>query len=146
MSLLDDEFENSNLDVGSLLEGPDMEEPIEEISLPNLQASYRLWKWAASSGAAKKSEWPEWERNGGNYPQIRQDCFFCDVYRCRNCILDHAAREVMEDDGWSCYCLNGRYEAWRSADTAESRHSAAQAIVDLHVRAQEIWQERKKLR
>ena len=53
-----------------------------------LELSYALWAWLAETGAEWKSEWPEWEWNGGMIPWVMSGCFLCEqTFTCEKCLL-----------------------------------------------------------
>lgn len=46
----------------------------------NAKAAHRrLWLWLADNPGRHKSDWPEWQANGGRIPRVYQNCFACAV-------------------------------------------------------------------
>jgi hypothetical protein len=100
-----------------------------------------LWGWAAETGG-RKEDWPEWEYNGGEQPEIMSDCFCCEYVQCfgdnlcESCPIkwtdpEHAL-EIIEDDLCPCQeAYDSPFRAWEAAEDIEQRKRLAAIIRDM---------------
>jgi hypothetical protein len=95
---------------------------------------WELWNWLSQNPGYEKSEWPQWNRNGGSITDSPTSCFACEAARtatvhsnefliclhCPLCIFDAVTHE----------CLNGLYRLWQAA-SGFTRSQLAKTIRDL---------------
>lgn len=70
-----------------------------------VELSIELWEWLAGTGEEEKDVWPEWEENGGKYPEVQCHCFLCEYNdqqggdmpdNCQYCPYDRSRGLCME--------------------------------------------------
>lgn len=90
--------------------------------------SIDLWTWLEKTGDQHKSNWPEWERNGGTYPEISADCFLCE-YDERQ---DEASCEACPYyQGYnSCLDLDSPFYLWGKAHSISTRKEYASLFLE----------------
>lgn len=96
-----------------------------------IKLTLELWQWLYDNPDKGKSDWPEWEYNGGQYECLPTDCFCCEwVFRvtkttCSACPLSPLW-------GISCTDLSegNVYRLWGKATTQKDKKKYAKQIVD----------------
>ena len=71
-----------------------------------------LWEWLAEDPKnRRKSGWPKWERNGGDIPEVLNDCFLCEhsAQECENCPGKWGNYSLMHGFDGDIPCIEGEY-------------------------------------
>lgn len=98
----------------------------------------RLWDWLVQNPMKEKWDWSNWEKNGGDIPKCKNDCFLCGYVinqpggadddgnpDCELCPLDWPKGScVFWDDG-------GLFNKWAYAKTPKTKKKYAILIRDL---------------
>lgn len=88
-----------------------------------VELSIKLWTWCAETGK-DKDEWPEWERNSGQYPEVQSDCFLCE-YAEHGCV----ACSYFTQYG-ACINAGTSYDKWDHARIEIARRNFAQQFLN----------------
>lgn len=90
----------------------------------NKELHRALWTWLAKTGK-DKSEWPEWEFNGGAIEWTYNNCFACDecYMKCDNCPIDWGK--------WCCEEIGTPFRKWESGKTLFTKKKYAAVIAKL---------------
>lgn len=87
----------------------------------------RLWTWLHFNPEKHKNDWPEWEYNGGDVPEVFGDCFACEYsIDCTDCPL------VWEDGNEHFNCA--LFFKWDESEDTEIRREIALRIANLPIR------------
>ena len=89
------------------------------------------WDWHYHNPSKNKEDYPRWERNGGDIPEIKFDCFLCEYaythgLGCDDCLV------VWPGD--TCTWRKGLYNKWRYAKSNSTKKKYAKMIRDLPAR------------
>jgi hypothetical protein len=110
-----------------------------------VDAHRKLWGWLAEHPLDLKRDWPGWERNGGEYRNVKNRCFACEFtvlmpssfLDCKNCLF------VWPDEEYGIYgCQreeDGLFDLWEIAfedDNLSEMVEFAKQIRDLPVRSE----------
>ena len=93
-----------------------------------------LWDWLYHHPSKIKEDWPRWEKNGGDIPYTKNDCFLCDYLNkvirqsCFRypCILDWGQQ--------CCFDAGAYYTIWDASISPKTRKKYARMIRDLKER------------
>ncbi len=90
-----------------------------------------LWRWCGETGKPKKL-WPRWEFNGGDVPEMRNDCPLCE-YTIRTEKKDCPDCPIRWGKNKFNSCLGGLYGKWLDAlrEDSEKRKRIAKQISEL---------------
>ena len=88
-----------------------------------VELSMEMWEWLAETGRLK-SDWPEWDCNGGQHAENPQDCFLC-VYSTKGCQSCPYFLEYGE-----CLGEDSPYMKWEIADIQEDRKKYAKKFLN----------------
>ena len=94
-----------------------------------------LWLWCHEDPTRQKHEWPRWESNGGDIPDIFAHCFPCE-YKAQHFKMGQSGCHCPLDfPGWgeSRSCLGGLFIKWEFA-TGKARSALAKQIAELPIR------------
>ena len=86
------------------------------------------WEWHFHHPTKQKEDWPRWEVNGGNIPNVDNLCFLCEYSfahhtSCKQCLLKWPH--------FGCMSKGGPYGAWIRARSPRTRKKYAKLIRDL---------------
>lgn len=97
--------------------------------LTALWLCWELWDWLAKNPDKKKSDWPEWEENGGKYNAF-DNCFACefdnqnDNFCYRNCIVPCFKENL------TCTASGSPFVAWCISKTSKTLKKQARIIAN----------------
>ena len=100
-----------------------------------LMAGYRMWSWLSENSDKVKSDWPEWDINGGEIDTIPTHCFACDVAGNTHGSSDACDKCPIEWPGGRCYNQNSLFTAWEFFSEGKIREHYASIIAELHLQA-----------
>ena len=71
-----------------------------------LEICIALWRWLEQNPNAEKFDWPGWEKNGGDIPNMQSNCSCCEyttqqIGRTPNCIPVCPLKSI-----WPAGCIN----------------------------------------
>ena len=102
----------------------------------------KLWNWLAENPDKEKTDWPEWEKNGGRVKRVRSNCFACEYAEGRTCEDERV--DLCEDcplvwhlkgvDKPRCNLSSGLWSAWFWENTLKKRGEYALQIANLPVK------------
>lgn len=90
-----------------------------------------LWRWLAETGAADKSRWSGWEKQG----RVFLYCFMCEyvkeIYNGIICVMCPLKWDIDGKKSAALFCGNGIFGKWRNAETTAARKKYAAIIAEL---------------
>lgn len=91
------------------------------------------WDWHYHHPTKGKEDYHQWERNGGDIPEIKFDCFLCEYayahgLGCDDCLLKWP--------GGTCTWRKGLFAKWSGAESPKTRKKYAKMIRDLPVKGE----------
>ena len=86
---------------------------------------YELWDWLYRNPSRAKCQHPNWWHNGGNWPDVRANCFLCELFSpvCERCPLTKANKDCVEIDSW--------WTRWGYARSLSTKRKYAKKIRDI---------------
>ncbi len=88
---------------------------------------YELWDWLERNPEKTKEDWPRWESNGGDVPDVDAHCFYCHYDKahksrgvCEACPSDwkiNGNNKFVEDDTESPFCVRGIFGIYQEAQS-----------------------------
>lgn len=91
------------------------------------KAHKKLWGWLAENPTKEKEDWPQWEPNGGNIPNIFFLCFACSIGYGDICPLTNIECAPSKP---GMYCFS-EFHRWTNAITPKSRRKYAKLIAEM---------------
>jgi len=103
-------------------------------------AHIRLWDWLSKNPSKDKSDWKEWEDNGGDLRSMQADCFACEAannYKKAAHPQDYSSLfhpcDCCPFGNFENYCLGGLFVDWAMSYNPAKRKLLAETIRDLPI-------------